>query len=148
MRAIVTILVLLLVAACEPVDFQDTDGRGYRYEDLQGKWLVINYWATWCAPCIREIPELIRLGENHDDVLVFGVNYDQPDEAEADEQIDRMKITFPVFRDDPYERFDVDRPVVLPTTFVIDPSGKLANVLTGPQTEETLLIAMGLIEVP
>ncbi len=133
-----------LSACSEQADFYDTDGRAYRYADFDGKWLIINYWATWCAPCIKEIPELIALNEEHDNVLVFGVNYDAPEPEEMAEQIAEMKITFPVYQNDPYQRFDIDRPAVLPTTLIVDPSGELSDVLMGPQTEKSLLKAMGL----
>lgn len=123
----------------ESFDFLDTDGNGYRYTDLRGQWLVVNYWATWCAPCIKEIPELINLGERHDDITVFGVNFDAPPPEEMARQIERMKITFPVYAEDPTMDLGIDMPQVLPTTVLIDPKGNVSEVLVGPQTEESLL---------
>ncbi len=131
-----------LLAGCTQPDFHDTEGNGYRYEDFRGSYLVINYWATWCAPCIEEIPELIALGKNHDDIVVLGVNFDAPPPAEAAGQIARMKITFPVYREDPGRVLGFERPQVLPTTIVIGPDGRLKSTLVGPQTEETLIEAI------
>lgn len=128
----------MLVACSEP-DFRDTSGEPYRYEDLQGSWLVINYWAEWCAPCVKEIPELAALGDNHEDIRVFGVNYDQPDAATMADQIEKLKVTFPVYSIDPYTRFGIEKPEVLPTTLIITPEGDLRDVLVGPQTEASLL---------
>lgn len=142
MRSIFWIMLLVLVGCSRP-DFTDTDGVGYREADLEGQWQVINYWATWCAPCIKEIPELIALDENHNDITVFGVNFDAPDPPEMAEQIARMKITFPVLKDDPYLRLGIDRPEVLPTTIIVSPGGEVVAVLIGPQTEASLLAAMG-----
>lgn len=145
--AVITAVVMtgvLLTGCSQPPDFHDTRGNGYRFDDYQGQWLVINYWATWCAPCIKEIPELIALGENHDNITVLGVNYDQPEPEEMARQIQKMKITFPVIAGDPYQRFGIDKPEVLPTTLIVSPDGTLKDVLIGPQTESTLLSAMGI----
>ena len=143
MRSPAAWLVLVLLSACSSApDFRDTNGRNYRLGDFRGEWLVINYWATWCAPCIAEIPELIVLDQDHDDIHVFGVNFDQPEGDEVQAQIERMKITFPVIAPDPYQLFGIDRPEVLPTTLVIGPDGTLRATLVGPQTEHSLLAAM------
>ena len=136
-RALVVVSLVVLCACSQPLDFVDTDGNGYRYSDIQGKWQVINYWATWCAPCIREIPELIRLDENNDNV---------PEGEEITRQIEKMGITFPVYQEDPAARLGIEMLEVLPTTVLIDPEGKIAGVLVGPQTESSLLSAMGIKE--
>jgi thiol-disulfide isomerase/thioredoxin len=146
LRALVVVSLVVLCACSQPVDFVDTDGNGYQYSDLQGKWQVINYWATWCAPCIKEIPELISLDENNDNVVVFGVNFDAPEGEEITRQIEKMGITFPVYREDPHVRLGIQMPEVLPTTVLIDPEGQIAEVLVGPQTEASLLSAMGITE--
>ncbi len=139
------ILVLLISGlSCSQPDFYDTQGKGYRYADFSGKWLVINYWATWCAPCITEIPELIALNAKHDALLVLGVNYDQPDAEGMARDLARLNISFPVYAEDPHQRLGIDRPAVLPTTFIFDPDGNLHRTLVGPQTEASLLDAMGM----
>ena len=144
LRALVVVFLGVLFACSQPVDFVDTDGNSYRYSDMEGKWQVINYWATWCAPCVREIPELIRLDENNENVFVFGVNFEAPEGEEIARQIEKMGITFPVYLKDPYVSLGIQMPEVLPTTVLIDPEGKIAGVLVGPQTEATLLSAMGI----
>lgn len=138
----VLLVAVLILSGCARPDFVDTAGNGYRLADFQGEWLIVNYWATWCAPCIQEIPELIALGEAHDDIHVFGVNYDEPEGAEIQQQIEKMKITFPVIATDPYLLLGVERPEVLPTTLIIGPDGQLRDSLIGPQTIESLLAAM------
>jgi thiol-disulfide isomerase/thioredoxin len=133
----------LLLAACQQPDFLDTKGNGHRYEDMEGKWRLVNYWATWCGPCIKEIPELNTLSLDHGDtVLVFGVNFDSPEVEEQQAQVERMKIEFPVYTHDPAKELGVTKPDVLPTTFIFSPDGKLAATLVGPQTEESLLSVM------
>lgn len=133
---------LMFLIGCSPAEFRDTQGQGYRLADFNGGYLVVNYWATWCAPCIKEIPELIALGENHEDIEVIGVNFDMPEPEEMERQIAQMKITFPVLVDDPYLLLGIDKPQVLPTTVIRGPTGDI-KTLIGPQTEATLLAAMG-----
>jgi len=138
LKRVAAILCLVLVGCSQP-DFRDTEGNGYRYEDYLGSYLVINYWAIWCGPCIKEIPELVALDENHDDIVVFGVNFDQPGPQMMAEQIADLEITFPVYDHDPHARFGIEKPEVLPTTLIISPDGTLKDVLVGPQTEATLI---------
>lgn len=136
----VAILLTLLLSACQQPDFKDAAGNGHRLEELRGKWLFVNYWATWCAPCIKEIPELNEVAESHADrIVVYGVNFDGPTGDELDKQIARMKIDFPVFAKDPHQLLGIERPQVLPTTLAFSPDGEHVETLVGPQTEESLL---------
>ena len=146
MRNLVAIVGLLVLAGCsQPPDFVDTNGVGHRYSDFDGRWRVINYWATWCAPCIHEIPELNDLGTDYaEKLVVLGVNFDGPVGEEAVKQVKRMKITFPVYAEDPAASLGVETPQVLPTTFIFKPDGSLHETLIGPQTGATILAAMGM----
>lgn len=140
---VILVSTCLLLACGQPADFYDANGVGHRYSDFEGKWRMVNYWATWCGPCIKEIPELNQLAETHaDELVVLGVNFDEPPGDEALKQINRMKIEFPVYANDPASQLGVEKPEVLPTTFVFRPDGSLHATLVGPQTEESLLQAM------
>jgi thiol-disulfide isomerase/thioredoxin len=134
------LLGVLLLASCQQPEFFDVQGNGYQYDDLRGKYLIVNYWATWCAPCIKEIPELNAVAEEFPDQLsLWGVNFDEPEGAEQIKQVAKMKITFPVFRDNPSISLGVEVPQVLPTTLVFDHQGVLIATLVGPQSRESLL---------
>ena len=137
---------LLWVAACEQPVFDIVDGPGLVPSDLEGQWLVINYWATWCGPCITEIPELNEMHHNSEyPIKVLGVDFDAPVEVEAKRSaILKMKIDFPVLANDPAPRFGYGLPEVLPTTVIIDPSGAVSRTLVGPQTEASILAAIDL----
>lgn len=136
-------ILILMLSACAKVDFVDAEGKGYALSDLQGKYLFVNYWATWCAPCIKEIPELNKLSVEHRDKLaIFGVDFDQVEGAELTKEISKMKIEFPIFATEPSKLLGVKVPEVLPTTYVFDREGNLKATLVGPQTEETLLLQM------
>ena len=104
------------------------------------QWTFVNYWAEWCKPCIKEIPELNAL-DTRDGYRVLGVNFDGETGAELDAQVAKLKVAFPTLAFDPAERYDLAAPAVLPTTLVIAPGGTLHTVLVGPQTTETLIAA-------
>ena len=110
-------------------------------ERLQGQWVVINYWAQWCAPCIKEIPELNRLDQEYTGVTVVGVNYDGTNGEELELQRQKLGVTFASLESDPAAQLGIPRPVVLPTTFILDPTGRLVATLIGPQTLASLVQA-------
>ena len=137
-RATLLCAVTLLLAGCNK-GLEYADGTPTTYDEWKGRWVLVNYWAEWCAPCREEIPELNALAHAHADrVLIIGVNFDGVLGLPLTDLIVRMGIEFPVLTIDPRERWQYDRPSVLPTTIVIDPSGNVVRTLTGPQTRSTL----------
>tara|TARA_B110000902_G_scaffold87790_3_gene104333 strand:+ start:226 stop:666 length:441 start_codon:yes stop_codon:yes gene_type:complete len=137
------ILIAVLVTACSEPDFTDHQGNSGKFDDLGGRWMIINYWATWCKPCIEEIPELNQFSKAHaNDVALFGVEFDQHQGEKLQNNIAKLGIEFPVLLDDPAPMLGISKPLGLPTTFVFNRSGKLHQVLKGPQTNATLLAAI------
>ena len=136
MKALIAIvLAMLLLSAC------DNGTSSATLASARGHWTVVNYWAEWCKPCIKEIPELNKLASEHAAIRVFGVNYDGETGELLQQQIDKLGIEFPLLIQDPAEDIGIRRPVVLPTTLILAPDGKLAATLVGPQTLESLLAA-------
>ena len=135
-RLLVLLLISWLLAACEQTpDYTDTAGNSGAFADHHGQWLVINYWAIWCKPCIEEISELNQFAaQQQGNVVVFGVNFDGVDQATLVEQSATLNIQFPVLTQDPAPLLGLERPKVLPTTVVFNPAGKLHQILLGPQT--------------
>ena len=135
---------LAILASCSPPgDFDDISGSSHRYADFKDRWVVINYWATWCGPCIKEIPELNQLAADHaDELVVLGVNWDEPVSDLAVAQAAKMKITFPVYAQDPSAKLGIAKPDVLPTTFLFAPGMKRKEALVGRQTAESILAAI------
>ena len=126
------------------VDFTlpDIDGEMHRLSDHRGKWVVINFWATWCGPCMIEIPELMRFHERHkdDDAIVIGVNFEDIETDALKKFIDEMAINYLVVRTGPG-----DAPIVpfeplkgLPSTFFVDPNGAYVASHVGPVTGEAI----------
>jgi thiol-disulfide isomerase/thioredoxin len=108
-------------------------------DNYQGQWVVVNYWAEWCKPCIKEIPELNDLNAQNSDVTVLGVNFDGAVGDELARQLDTLKVAFETLPYDPSAELGIERPRALPTTVIISPEGDLKEVLIGPQTQESLL---------
>lgn len=135
-RIFLLTMTAFVVVACSRPDYQTQAGGSGNFGD--GKWLLVNYWATWCGPCREEIPALNTIHQDLDAVTVLGVNYDNLEGAALSVAITEMAIRFPSLLEDPSAKLMTDRPTVLPTTLVVSPDGKLVQQLQGPQTEAEL----------
>ena len=133
-------LTFLLLGCAE----QSGDSPTASLEELRGQWVVINYWAQWCKPCIEEIPELNALDQKYEQVTVLGVNYDGAIGEALAQQQTRLGLAFASLEADPSAQLGIPRPIVLPTTLILDSDGQLAASLVGPQTIESLERAMNL----
>ncbi|AKH69048.1 thiol-disulfide isomerase-like thioredoxin [Spongiibacter sp. IMCC21906] len=129
-----------VLGGCGKSDFDVHGGDAAEFK--QGKWLLLNYWATWCGPCREEIPDLNEFDKARDDVVVYGINYDGLVDEPLNSAITEMGIEFQSMLQDPAPLLGVDRPRVLPSTFLISPKGKLVEILTGPQTTSSLNTAI------
>jgi thiol-disulfide isomerase/thioredoxin len=130
------ILFLFFLSACSSQPkLSDSYGNAIRLSDYHGKWIIINYWAAWCKPCIVEIPELNAFYQLHKDkVMVLGVNYDNVSASELPKLIAQVGAKFPVLTYLPPETFGIKQVEGLPMTLLINPQGKLQEVLMGEQT--------------
>ncbi|MEJ6656081.1 MAG: TlpA disulfide reductase family protein [Pseudomonas sp.] len=129
----------LLLVGCGEGGWLDHQGNRISSADLDGRWVVVNYWAEWCAPCRHELPEFNRLAQGNPHVAVLGINYDGVSGDQLSELADAMGIEFPVMGQDFIDSYRLETPIVLPTTYVFNPAGELLHSLAGPQTEQTLL---------
>lgn len=151
MRLLPLLLLTALLAGCpaEPEPsaprLQLADGHEQTLADLNGRWLVINYWAIWCKPCIHEIPEFNRLArEQAAQVAVFGIDFDGAEGAVLEARRQQLGIEFPLLGADPAAGLGHPRPNVLPTTVIYNPEGRLHTTLIGPQDYNGLLAAIGI----
>ena len=115
------------------------------FSDYKGQWIVISYWATWCSICMEEIPELNAFYRaHHNQVVMFGVNYEDGSLKDLPQRIRESTVAFPTFAYDPKKHFGVGRISGLPTILLIGPDGRLKRILLGSQTKRDLEDAMGL----
>ena len=130
---------IFILSSCSEPDYRLFDGDSGNLDDFLGKWLVVNYWADWCPPCIKEMPELTNFyNENKDSVLVLAYNFDRLEGQELSDQIQRFGVDIPSITNDPGLLFGWDSPPSLPATYIINPEGDLLHTLIGPQTQEGL----------
>ena len=143
------IVVVLVIAfpgpAIEAADFKlrDLDGRVHHLSDYRGKWVVINFWATWCSPCVHEIPELASFHSRHrPGTVVLGIHFEQTPIAAVKEFVVASKINYPVLRvgQEPLKG--------LPSTFLVSPEGKYLNGIVGPVTAVELDGLIARYQVP
>lgn len=115
------------------------DGDSARLADYAGNVILLNVWATWCAPCRREMPSLERLYQIHRDrgLQILAVSVDDPVGGRTvrdmvSEFVDEYELTFPVFLDPGGRRVELVYGVpALPTTFLIDRDGRIRQRLVG-----------------
>ena len=113
-------------------------GGSQRLSALKGKPVVINFWASWCAPCKEEMPLLDRLSQNHSgDLAVLGVNYAETPEV-VQEFVQESGISFPILLDETGRVSDLYYVRNYPTTFFIDADGVLRAQHIGLLSEEAL----------
>ncbi len=107
-------------------DIVDTQGHHHRLADYKGQWVVVNFWATWCVPCVQEIPELTAFARAHPDIVVIGVAVDAADPDAVKRFAAKHGLAYPlVIGDDAVER-QLGSQVALPVTRIYDPEGRVA----------------------
>jgi thiol-disulfide isomerase/thioredoxin len=124
-----------------PLEFALPDMRGelHSLDQYRGQWVVVNYWATWCPPCLEEIPDLVDFHErNRGEAVVVGVNYEDIGTPQLAAFVERHLVSYPVLRAAPFEDSPLGSIPGLPTTFVIDPEGHAVARQVGPITGEQL----------
>tara|TARA_Y100001970_G_scaffold62741_2_gene80198 strand:+ start:1813 stop:2277 length:465 start_codon:yes stop_codon:yes gene_type:complete len=128
-----------ILSACSEPDYRLVSGDSGKLEDFLGKWLIVNYWADWCPPCIKEMPELESFyNDNKQKALVLTYNFDRLEGEELQDQITRFGVNVPSILTDPGNLFGWEAPPSLPATYIINPQGNLVHTLIGPQTQKSL----------
>lgn len=138
----VTLLCLLLLlpsgAHSKGFTFVDSNGKKLTLSDFKGKWVLINFWATWCPPCLKEIPDLVSLYESRKDVMIIGVALDYGDSKTVMKYVKSMSVSYPVVLGDRKTAAQIGPVSMLPTTYVFDPEGNPAVYKVGLVSRESL----------
>lgn len=143
----VTLLALTLTACSnEPeADFHSDQHGPEQWQQLQGRYVVVNYFAEWCAPCLRELPELNEFHHLYgDQVSLYGVSFDGLDNVELAALREQYSIEFPLIQNQPLPNLPFATPNALPATYIVTPAGEVKGPLLGEQTIQSLKKATGL----
>ena len=124
-------------------DFTTLDGSKLQLADHKGEWVVVNYFAEWCAPCLREIPELNKFEQltKNESISLYGISFDKLQTHELSLLKDKYDIRYSLI-DEVKSPFPFEAPQYLPATFLLRPDGSIAGQLLGEQKAESLLEAI------
>ncbi|MFC4819148.1 TlpA family protein disulfide reductase [Dokdonella ginsengisoli] len=115
------------------------DGGTFDLAAERGKWVIVNFWATWCSPCIKEMPDISEFVAGRKDVAAIGLAYEDTDKAEVEAFAKAHPVKYPLALVDVYKPpADFETPRGLPTTYLIAPDGSVAKKFTGPITATDL----------
>lgn len=124
-------------APAHAMHLMDVQGQLHTLEIHKGKWVVLNVWATWCAPCIKEMPELQALSRSRDDVVVLGLAADGDDVARLRQFAQALRVSYPIIagNDKLMKEYKVQ---AYPTTLLFNAQGKLVMTRLGQVTRADL----------
>jgi len=142
-RHSVTFLLCLLpllssAAQAQGFSFKDTAGKIHSLTDYRGKWVLVNFWATWCPPCLEEIPDLVALYESRKDVMVIGIVMDYRDPRTVLKFVDSLAISYPIVFGNKSIVAQVGPVSMLPTTYLFNPAGRPAAYKVGIISRKSL----------
>ena len=133
----IVVCLLLWTSTTNAVEFEllDLGGDRHRLSDFRGKWVVINFWATWCGPCLKEIPELITFQSRYrSEVVVVGVNFENTPLADVKEFVASSGINYLVLRIGKEPLIPFEPLKGLPSTFLVSPKAEYLDVVVGAVT--------------
>ncbi|MBD9478374.1 TlpA disulfide reductase family protein [Pseudoxanthomonas sp. PXM02] len=119
------------------------DDADYTLAAHRGKWVVVNFWATWCAPCLKEMPDLSALDKDNEHIEVIGLAYEEIEADELKAFLAERPVVYPIAILDVYNPpADFATPRGLPLTYLIAPDGKVAKQFLGPVTGKEIEAAI------
>ncbi|MDB4098948.1 TlpA family protein disulfide reductase [Candidatus Thioglobus sp.] len=120
----------------------DTKGVIFTEKNTRGKYLVINFWATWCTPCLKEIPAFVKFyKENSDHVEILGLDFEPVDLEIINDYVGRFSINYPIVlynEDNDSEYSNFGEIIGMPTTQIYSPEGELLHTFMGEITIDDL----------
>ena len=142
-RYSVTFLLCLLpflssATQAQGFSFKDTAGKIHSLSDYRGKWVLVNFWATWCPPCLEEIPDLVSLYESLKDVMVICIVMDYRDPRTVLKFVDSLAISYPIVFGNKSIVAQIGPVSMLPTTYLFNPAGRPAAYKVGIISRKSL----------
>ncbi|HEY6941056.1 TlpA disulfide reductase family protein [Dokdonella sp.] len=116
------------------------DGKTFDLSAQRGRWVIVNFWATWCSPCIKEMPDISAwVGAHAKEASAIGIAWEDTEREEIDAFVKKHPVSYALAQGDVYNPLpDFEVPRNLPLTYVIAPDGTVAKKFTGPITGDDL----------
>ena len=140
-------LLCLFFISCEQGDVEIFDSRPIFSSSFQGNWVLVNYWADWCPPCIKEIPEIAAFANKYPEVKVFAFNFDRLEAEDLRPQIKKFGISYPSIMTHPRTLWGIKTPKTLPATYFISPNGEIVFSSLKTQDEESLSLTYETLKI-
>ena len=135
-----SLLCLSLQTRAVDYELPDLNDQMQSMDKYKGKWVVVNYWATWCGTCKKELPDLISLHEDNKDgdIAVVGINFEMISPDRLKSFVEQYAIPYPILRTQPVPMTPLGPVPALPATYIVDPSGKVVAGEVGIVTQKNL----------
>jgi thiol-disulfide isomerase/thioredoxin len=131
------ILAYPMLATASGFSFTDIKGQTHTLESHHGKWVLVNLWAAWCAPCLAEMPELEALSKSRSDLVVLGLSVDGQTARQLAQLTEKLKVTYPIIAGNA-ELARQFKPKGYPTNVLYDTTGKQVLFKEGPITRQEI----------
>lgn len=117
---------------------EDMQGKTHRLADYRGKWVLVNFWATWCPPCLSELPELSSLHNAHKgkDLVVIGIAMESGSRTKVADFAQAHRISYPLVMGNSRIAAQIGDVEVLPTSYLYSPSGEQVSYQAGEVTRD------------
>lgn len=134
---VMALLTFPLLACASGFSFTDTKGQTHSLAAHSGKWVLVNLWATWCAPCLAEMPELEALSNARKDLVVLGLAVDGHPARRVMQFAERLGVTYPIIAGDAAMARQFS-PKGYPTSILYNASGEQVMFKTGVITQQEI----------